>query len=602
MATIGQISQAAGYQGNAALGGEIDAGITIDPSPIQRLATFTYYRDRDLWEKKNADDKLAAQQIANLAAFDISSPLKPYYEDLKTELSDIQTFVRENPDALVYSRNPDKFRELNERINRFATKRKGATANDVLYNAAKSNINKIPDPRERDIKLRELDLKVDKLFENGLEPAYNNQLESSPEIKKSDFEIPVAGQTTRSFIMQLPNSDITTDVTYTDLDDLRAKSEILAAGGGEQIDTNADWFKRLSPEQQKLELEKNSLTSTKRAKLQELSVGFSTALEQWKQANPNIDLTTVDVSTLPNGILEDNIRSVKTVNDQIDQLNALVLEGQIKDPAGRVRTQPYAKINFEDGLSEAEIIMMKSIQESKTPLLSKVDKKIQQTDNAIQLENIRADNARAWAGLNWDKEKFRLQTQGTEEVKNGATVFADRIYKELMNLSGGTGQITPSQQRQLTVEQRKYLGFDVSEESDGKVVNKLKPIDLSGKELIVLDSGKISVLNDAKLDKTTNKWVGKFDNTKSTTISNIATNRLNEQLQKSGSKELNSYIPLDEGNIETQSTTTGGGTTVFGSTSVGGSVPVYKKSDLLKGGWTEKQIKTATEAGRIKVN
>ncbi len=571
MATISEINAGSSYTGAAQLGGALGVGVTIDSAPIQRLATFSYYRDRDLWEKKNADDRVAANQIANISAFDITSPLKPYADDLKKELSDIQTFVRENPDALVYSRNPQKFQELNERMNRFNNKRKGATANDVLYNAAKANAEKIVDPRERDIKLRELDLKVNKLFEPGLETAYNTQFESSPEIKPSDFQIPVAGQTSRSFIMELPNSNITTEVVYTDLDDLRAKSEILAAGGGEGVDTNAEWFKRLSPAQQKIELEKSALTSTKRAKLQELSAGFTNALSQWKAANPNVNLTNVDSDTLGSGILEDNIRSVRVVNDQIDQLNSLVLEGRIKDPAGRVRTTPYAKINFEDGLSEAELIMMKSIQESRSPLISKIDKKIQQTDNAIQLENIRADNARAWAGLNWDKEKFKLQTQGTDNVKNGATIFADRIYKELMDLSKGTGQITPDKQRQLTVEQKKYLGLDtpVYDEKTEKTVSGLKPISLTGKELIVLDAGKISILNDAKLDTGTNKWVGKFDNTKSTTISNIATNRLNEQLKNAGAKELNTYIPLDEGNIEVQSTTTGGGTTTTLSTSAG---------------------------------
>lgn len=66
------------YQGNAALGGKGAVGVTIDPTPLARLATFTYYRDRDMWEKKNADDKLAAEKVASLSAFDITSPLKPF--------------------------------------------------------------------------------------------------------------------------------------------------------------------------------------------------------------------------------------------------------------------------------------------------------------------------------------------------------------------------------------------------------------------------------------------------------------------------------------------------------------------------------------------
>lgn len=582
MASIQEITQGASYQGNAALGGAIDFGITIDPSPMQRLATFAYYRDRDLWEKKNADDKIAAQQVANIAAFDINSPLKPFAEDLKKELADIQSFVRENPDALVYSRNPDKFQELSERINRFSNKRKGATANDVLYNAAKSKIETIPDPRERDIKLRELDIKVGKLFEPGIETAYNTQLEGSPEIKQSDFQIPVAGQTVRSFIMQLPNSDITTEITYTDLDDLRAKSEILAAGGGEQVDVNSAWFKRLSPAEQQIELEKGALTSTKRAKLQELSATFTNALGQWKQANPNIDLTAVDPATLGGGILEDNIRSVKSVNDQIDQLNSLVLEGKITDPSGRVRTKPYDKINFEDGLSEAELIMMKSIQESKSPLLAKIDKKIAQTDNAIQEENMRTQRALGWANLNWDKEKFKLSLKGPEETKSAALIFAENLVSDIaskgsLNGANGAKVLTRDDLRKLTSEQLKWLGSELPAKRDenGTVIQSagVQPLSLSGDEFLQINpNGEILVMSGANLNKEGTKFGGKWDNKRSTTIGNVARLVLNEENAKSGNNEVNNYVPIDLGKRTNQVyvTQSGGGTTVSGSTSTRG--------------------------------
>lgn len=607
MATINEITSGASYRGDAALGGGLGTGITIDNSPMQRLATFMYYRDRDLWQQKIVEDKAAADQIANIAAFDISSPLKPYTEDLKSELGDIQSFIRENPDALVYSRNPGKFQELNEKINRFRTKRKGATANDVLYNAAKSAAEKIVDPRERDLKLRELSLKADKLFSNGLDNAYNTQLEYAPDLQPSDFEIPTVGLTTRSFIAQLPNSDVITDITYLDVEDGLAKAQLAVAGGPAQVDVNSDWFKRLSPEEQKLELEKNTLTTAQRKNINEISVGFNNALQQWKAANPNVNLSEVDPNTIGSGIIEDNVRSIRNINDQIDQLNAFVLEGKIKDPAGRVRTKPYDKINFEDGLSEAEVALIKSLQNAKTPILSKVDKQIQQTDNAIQgqqlaettrhnkaMENINAGQ------LKLEQDKWKSTMTGGETVKNGAMERAKRIYGDLKKLADKNGVISPDKLRRLNQEQLKYLGVEQITQSDAGVSKSVfTPLSFAGDKeyAIQLVNGEIRVLQPKddgdKLGRTDNGlFTGHWDNSRSTNVFNVATNILNEELSKAGSKELNSYMAIDLGVGGVTSNTSGGSTSVSGG---GGKYLIkgknYTEADLLKLGYTLEQIK-----------
>lgn len=604
MATVADITQGSSYRGDPALGGGLAISAVIDPSPLQRLATFTFYRDRDLWEKKNADDKVAADKIAAIAAYDINSPLKPFSADLKKELSEIQAFVRENPDALVYSRNPEKFQELSERINTFSNKRKGATASDVLYNKAKAEIEQIVDPRERELKRRELDLKVDKLFQGGLENAYNQQLEATPDLKPSDFIIPTAGQTTRSFIQQLPNSNITTEVTYTDLDDLRVKSELLAAGEGESIDTEAEWFKRLTPEEQKLELEKSGLSSSKRMMLQQLSTTFQSALQKWKTANPNIDINTVDPNSLPSGILEDNIRSVRVINDSIDQLNELVLQGQIKDPSGRVRTTPYSKINLEDGLSEAEIIFMKSLQDAKSPLVSKIDKNIQQTDDALQTsqlaETVRHNKATENINrgqLKLEQDKWSASMTGGESVKNGAMERAKRIYNDMKKLADKNGVIHPDKLRQLNAEQLKYLGTEVVETSEQGVPRTVfKPLSFEGlnekddddrtEYAIQLINGEIRVLTPRegkKLGKTSDgRPTGLWDNNRSTNIFNVATNVLNEQLKNAGAKELNAYLPIDLGTGGVSENTTGGGVKVSGSTKTSYSLngKTYPISDV----------------------
>lgn len=606
MASISDITQGASYRGEAALGGALGVGVVLDTAPLQRLATFTYYRDRDMWEKKNADDKLAADKIAAITGFDITSPLKPFSEDLKNELASIQSYVRDNPDALVYGRNPQKFQELSNKINQFANKRKGATANDVLYNAQKSAIEKISDPQTKELRRRELDVKVDRLFGEGLERAYNTQIDALPDLKPSDYEIPTAAITSRSFIDVDPNSNTEITVEYVDMDDLISKSEITAASPAETVNVEG-----LSPEEQQIEREKANLGGSKRRGLQKIASEFNPLLEQWQAANPNIDINTVDPKDLPSGTISDIVRSIKSVNNQIDEVNGYIARGKIVDKGGFVKQNPYGKINIADGLTEAEVVMMKSIQANGNSLIKKVDKQIQQTDNAIQLEKIRADKALGWANLNWDKDKFKLQTQGSEEVKNGATIFAERIYNELKSIADENGIITPSKLRRLTNEQRKYLGYDKEDidKKTGTVIRGLKPIELTpqdetnkkkGVDAIQLVNGQIKVLKNARLTPDGKYWEGLFDETRTTTVSNIATNRLNEQLAKAGTKELNSYLPLDQGNIEVQSTTSGGGTTMSGSSSTGGGLS-KKAGDWKKEGdnWRYKDGTLYDENGNV---
>jgi hypothetical protein len=74
MATARDITTGNSYTGNSALGGRVSQGVTIDNTPLARLAAFTYYRDQNFWEQKQRDDKAAAQEIADMTAFDISSP------------------------------------------------------------------------------------------------------------------------------------------------------------------------------------------------------------------------------------------------------------------------------------------------------------------------------------------------------------------------------------------------------------------------------------------------------------------------------------------------------------------------------------------------
>lgn len=404
MATINEINSTSAYTGNPVLGGRVSGGINIDATPLQKLAQFNYYRDRDLWEQKLKDDAKAAEQIANLAAFDITSPLTGYRDALKNDLASIQDFVRQNPDALVYSKSPEKYQQLNEMINGFANKRKMATASDVIYNARKSNVEKEVDPLKRGVLQQELDLDVNDLFASGVDEAFNQTLKTAPEIKIEDYQIPTVPTTEYDVIDELPNSNITSTVKFINPDELRSRAEAAVSGFGQTaLDENAEWFKSLPEERKQLERNKASLSGVQRRRIGKSAADFNSAMQQVLATNPEFNFATPNTGIK---IIDDNIAWVNSTNDQIDDLNIMVADGKIKDPTGRVISSPFAKINIADGLSESEIVMLQTLQQSKTPLYS-IEKKTQQTDNAIQKANL----GLGYSKLAEDRRQFNA-TQG----------------------------------------------------------------------------------------------------------------------------------------------------------------------------------------------
>jgi ABC-type branched-subunit amino acid transport system ATPase component len=578
LASINEINTGSSYTGNSALGGSIGVGVTLDPSPIQRFSTFTYYRDRDLWEQKQKDDAVAANQVATIAAYDITSPLTPYSDSLKAQLKEIQDYTRENPDALVYSRNPKKFQELNAKINKFNTFRKSGTASDTIYNARKSAIDLEPDQNKKALMQTELDLDVKDLFAQGLDKAVNQTLRTVPAIKAEDYKIPDTKITSYDVVSSTPNSDIVSGFKFVNLDQLRADSELLASGIGKAaVDENAAWFKALSPERQDLERKKGAVSSSQRQQLSKISGDFNGVLNQYKAANPTVDITQITGNPTGNDTFMDMIKSTNAINKQINELNQLITAGKYKDPTGKVITKTFDIINLSDGLSEAEVIMVHALQKSGTSIWS-LDKKIQQSDNAIQgaqlAETVRHNKAteNINAGeLKQKQDEWKLKMTGSDPVKNGALERAKRIYADLQKLSNKAGVITPDKVRQLTTEQLKYLGIEQVETSDAGVPRSIfKPLDLAAGEdkttyAIQLQDGNIRVMKNAKkLDS--GDYTGLWDNSKSTNLFNVGTNILNEELQKAGTKELNSYMPIDLGGAGGTISNTPGATSVTTTT------------------------------------
>lgn len=458
MATINDIVNADRYVGNPISGGRFSQGVTIDPSPLSRLQTFTFYANRDKWEKQNKQDLLAAQQIADIAAYDTSSPFQQYTDDLTKDVNQLQADLLKDPTMLTYDRDhPEKWITLQSRIGRIYNKRKHATTNDVLYNKAKAAVELIADPATKRLAQEELKVLADDLFVDGIDAAYNKQFESVPEPKPQDSIIPIVDSTTRSIIVPMANENVNVEITYHPPDEIMAKSVLAATGEIKPDITTEDWYKKLSPARQDIELRRSKLLSPELAKYNKTSADINSLMDEFKLANPNMDLNTVDVKLLPNNSIGNQIRSVRAINDQIDELNTYVLEGKIADPTGKVRTIPYEKFNINNGLSAAELIAVKSIDNLKVPLIRKVQKTTQQTNNSIE-----------WARYGLSKAVF--DKSNTDDLLGGTSVINEVI--DVIN-SG----VPTTVQNYLTTGKTKT----VLEIADPNLLKEFATIDKDGK-------------------------------------------------------------------------------------------------------------------------
>ena len=364
MASVNEILGIDSYRGDPNAGNGFGTVVTIDPTPIQRFSTFKFYSDQAKWEQKNKDDANAAKQIADIAAYDINSPLTPYSDALKTKLKDIQEFTRQNPNALVYGRDPEGFQNLQKKINDFSNLRKSAAASDAIYAAGKTAIDVEPDLSKKTVMQKDLDIRVKELFDGGVDKAQQRILASTSPPKPDDYKTPAVKITSYDVLGKGDNEIYNTHYKFINKDQLDADAELTVAGFNKPaLDETTPAFQALSPERQQLERDKSKISGLQRQNIVDLSNNFNNLLSQWKAAHPDQDIT--QIKGAPTGdTLTDNIKAANKYNDQIDQLNGLITAGKLKDPTGKVLTKLFTKYNLADGLSPAEIVSMHSLQAS----------------------------------------------------------------------------------------------------------------------------------------------------------------------------------------------------------------------------------------------
>lgn len=585
------------YQGSPNLGGVNAPALQIDTRPLQDLAAYTFTYNKAQFEQRQKDMEAKAKQLADITAYDLTSAIPKDRDEIQKGYNDLFNYVQDNPTVLDYKNNEKGWMEYNKKKNEFENKLQGAKSRSVLYTVREQEVSNATDPSMK------------AFLQKNLDDEANSTDLSTPLNHTQLFDIaPVQVEAPPSFKLDVSNKGANFLATRTydlpDMSSARSQASAKALGFSQNtLDENSDSFLSKTPQEQQL-IRDQFKAQTASGKLEpvESANNISDVLKspkyqdaKFRNSDGTLNIDAVIKDNANNKLVGGVLTSIQQFNNKMDEMANQIDAGYFTDKLGQqlnfgsggLNKNDYSKIDLSDGLSPEELLTVRITGLAKAPSYTT---KVDQTNEGIAKQNvaiagghlnetIRHNKATEFLDsktLDSNTEKWKAsQVGGTTQI-NGAMERAKRIYKDLLKITDKNGVITPDKIRLLNVEQLKYLGTEVPQERDANGVittqGGFKPLsfetDTDGKikpHAIQLVNGEIRVLKDAKPSETgSGRYLGNFDPTKSTNLYNIGTNILNEELQKAGSKELNSYIGVDLVNGATQNTE-GGGISVSGS-------------------------------------
>lgn len=572
-------ANASNYTGNAALGGGTLGFGRLDTRPVEDLARYTFIYNKAEYDQRQKDAELAAQQIAESTSYDLTSSIPKDARYLERRYDELLNFIRDNPDAINY-RNKEMWRKYREMRNDLENDIKGAGVRSTMYNLRNKEI--------ADATLPE----VKANYRDMLEKEVDDTDVRTPLLHSAKYDVePVQVKPVKSMTVQTTDFGANffgqAEWNIPDMDQINNQASVLETG----LTTLADFenqpaYQQMS-EEAKADARKAFLAQKASGKLEPVLSAkyFNDALkslpdEYYIKADDGTRRLNIDkLKQSNNKILSGIAQQAEIFNQQMDRMRGYIKAGYFKDKFGGnlhfgndasgLKEQNFKDINLDDGLTPGELLKMQIYGLSPTP---QREIKVSPTDNSFQQQQINelVRHNKAMEGLDWDKynleaQKFKVESGGTEASISAALAFAKKLFADIASngsvhgkLPDGTDGVvlTPDDLRKLTQEQLKYLGIETPSERDdqGNIIKSggLSALELATNEagnytdVVQLNSdGTLLVMKNARFDPKTNRWIGQWDPKRSTSVWNAARNLLNEENQKSGSKERNAYVAID---------------------------------------------------------
>lgn len=549
MATINDIVNLDSRRGDVAAGGGDAGAFQIDTRPLQTLGLYTNLYNKTLYEQTVQDRNEKIKQVAEVAKIDVNNLYgkdKDYLVKKLNNLRDVATQYAKNPNLTI----DDQLKwqtALSDVNNDYQSGKQRA----VTYHAQLDELNKSHSGQEKEILLKELN---DKMENTDI----STPISAGTGFKPVSVELPAPATLTFNTLKNGANEvvDVKSTVYNPQATAALAQTSVLGLNSLTKglTGTEAELQQTANGEAQHWAGMKDAFNAVMGAKNADGSYKYF-------DANGQFLADKFETDNAGNIAIMQPYKAMVGVTNYSTQKVQEISNGLYTDKGVSYQAPPNLTVDMfkagiikftPDGVSADQLAQGGMFQKY---LGDQNVKTFKETNTAIDQQKANAASSNAalgWRKLAFDKDKWKATQSGDADMKSSALAKAQRIYGELKNLADAQGVISPDKLRQLNSEQLKYLGglTTSTNPTNGNPITEYTPLKLNPQSAIQLKNGQIQVMNpvegEATLRKTEDgRYMGHFDNTKSTNITNVATNILNEQLKNAGTKELNTYAPID---------------------------------------------------------
>lgn len=419
MASVQEVLAINSRPGDSIKGGGQTFGITIDASPFQRLAEYTYLDNVEKTKVKAAKDKEVATEMGKAMSLNINTTNKEIYDELDKQKQEILYLVKNNKDIFDYNKNPEANKKWQELYGQFVANREKATAFDLLNNSATTEIAKITDPNEQKAARQTLENNRKIALSGGAGTFFKTGTQLEPVITKfdkSDFAIPTAGELKYQTFKEGGNSNKTTLVEVGDFNGLLAQSNQAWLGlqqddykpeenpNNDPVIAARNRNAQIASEQKKTKLGKYSEETLKTTN--NLIREYNKAYADWKAAGsqgrepekPSI------------------ISSVEAVNRNI--LVASIEMQKQSARGGKPAVPAFKTIDLSDELSGPELVYLEAASKIKDP--------IKYTETGVNTGNRTQERGQDISNANADADRAeRREARIARLTKGGKTPGTD---------------------------------------------------------------------------------------------------------------------------------------------------------------------------------
>lgn len=532
MATISEINQVANYGGNPNLGGGNLGVLQFDLQPWQRLADFTYLREKE----KNAEQKIQFKNAVDTASKDLAvdwSKILPNHRDeIMKEREDFKKFARDHPDS--WSQNSKYFGELQEKKNKFIEKLNGAIGRGLEFEIGKEQARKAAlSGGDMSKYMSSLEARVGGIFDKI-------DLFAEFEVTPPNLTAVLQGVTRD---VATPNFIETTSWAVPDFrqidilaDDLLLKQGQLAPG-----------------------MDERNRYSAMAAQLNEAIQGMAA----------DNRMVNLDSNGSPIGFtqLAKSNGSIGAMINDIEAFNADVRKFNQIDPNNQ-----RGLINPFDGLDENEIRRMLVYKNTVAKNKSVDDKKtLKETGLAQQLEIARMNDKTRRDIAEWDnaaqvEAASKKGDRTAQQLTTDAQTFADRIYNLVGNSSikVGTRTVKAIPVEQLSPEEQLVLGISGRDNTGGITT----PF---GNENLYVYMGPKGGLALAEYNKEQDQFTTKTSYSKDA----LKSARITFALKQGAGKEYGAYGELNPNGLPPPATSSSESTTTIISGTTSSGLPIF---------------------------